>query len=99
MAATGKEELDSSEEKLGTEGIDRSRSGGIGGLEDSSILKRDCKVVVEEESCSIAGESHMELCPKTIVDMRRMHSWLVLQSCPLLCSQIVEKQNPKLTIV
>ena len=54
--------MDPSEEKLGTEGIDRSRSGGIDGLEDSRILLGDCRVVVEEENCSsIAGASHMDL--------------------------------------
>ena len=76
-----------SEEKSGTEGIDRSRSGGIDALEDSRILKGDCRVVVEKEICSIVGKSHTSLCLTTIVDKRRMHSPLMLQLYPLLTVQ------------
>ena len=69
--------VDSSEEKLGEEDIERSRSGGIDGLEDRILLEdcggvvgtEDCRAVVGEDcrsggelkSCSIAGESHMQL--------------------------------------
>ena len=71
--------MDSSEEKLETEGSDRSRSGVIDGLEGGRILLGECRVVVEEESCSIAGESHMFFWLKTIRDVRRMHSSLYAQ--------------------
>ena len=48
--------VDSSEDKLGKEGIDRSRYGGIDKVEGSRILMGDCRVVVEVESCNIVGE-------------------------------------------
>ena len=60
--------MDSSEEKIGKVGIDRSRIGGIDGSEvdrilweDCSGLKgtEDCKVIVEED-CRDRG-SHMDL--------------------------------------
>ena len=50
----------------------------------------DCRVVVEVEDCKVGG-SHVDLLLKTIVDVRRMHSSLRLQSCPLLNSQIVDQ--------
>ena len=62
--------MDSSEERLGTEGIDRSRRGGIDKVENSRIRLGDCRVVLEEEncvgvgglkSCSMSGESHMNI--------------------------------------
>ena len=37
--------VDASEEKLRTEGIDRSRSGGIDGLEDRMTLLGDCREI------------------------------------------------------
>ena len=40
--------VDSSEESSGTEGIDRSRHGGIDKVEDSRILLGDCTVILEE---------------------------------------------------
>ena len=61
--------MDSSEEKLGTEGIDRSRTGCIDGSEDSRILFGDCwkivgtensRVVVDVEDCKVGG-SHMDI--------------------------------------
>ena len=61
--------VDSSEEKLGTEGIDRSRTSGIDGSDDRRTLlgdcmrivsTDDCRVVVEVEDCKVGG-SHMEL--------------------------------------
>ena len=69
--------MDSSEQQLGKEDIDRNKNGGIDGLEDR-ILLDDCGGVVGTEDCgvvgvedcrtggefqsrSIAGESHMHL--------------------------------------
>ena len=61
--------VDSSEEKLGKEDIDRSRSGGIDGSEDSRILLEDCGGIVGTEDCRVVvvedcrtGVSHMDLC-------------------------------------
>ena len=91
--------MDSSEEKLGTEDIDRRRIGGIDGSEDSRISLGDCKeifgsedrrVVVDVEDCRVGG-SHMELSVETIFDVRRMYDSLALHPQPLLSSQIVEQ--------
>ena len=39
--------MDSSAEKLGKEDIDRSRTGGIDGSEDSKILLEDCRRIFD----------------------------------------------------
>ena len=89
--------VDSSQEKIGKEDIDRSRSGGIDGLEDRNLLE-DCGGIVGTENCKVVvvedcrtGGSHMELCFLTIVDVRRMYDSVKLHSLPLLNSQMVEK--------
>ena len=71
---------DSSEENLGKEDIDRSRSGGIDGSEDSRILLEGCGRIVGTEDCRVVaiedcrtGGSHMDLLLMTIVDVRRMY--------------------------
>ena len=92
--------MDSSEERLGMERIDRSRHGGIDKVEDCRILLGDCRADFEEESCagvgglkscSMSGELHMNICLSTVRDKRRMQSSLHFQSCPPLSSHIVEK--------
>ena len=63
--------VDSSEESLGTEEVDRIGHDVTDEAEDSRILLGDCRVVIEEEncigvgglkSCSISGESHLNIC-------------------------------------
>ena len=56
---------------------------GVGGL-------KSCSIVGGFLSCRIAGGSHMDICSRTIRDVRRMQSSLHFQSCPLLSSQVVE---------
>ena len=96
--------MDSSAESLGTEGIDRSRNGGVES-EDCGIDSEDCgnrlescRVDFEEENidrvgglrnCNVSFESHMNRFASSIRDKRRIHSSLHSQACPLLFSQIV----------
>ena len=91
--------MDSSEESLGMEGIDRSRHGGIDKVEDCRILLGDCRVAFEEESCvrdgglkscSMSCKLRMNICLSTVRDQRRMQSSFHVQSGPFLSSQIVE---------
>ena len=60
--------VDSCEDKMGKEDIDRDKSGGIDGLEDR-ILLEDCGRVVGTENCRVVvvedcrtGGSHMVFC-------------------------------------
>ena len=89
--------MDSSEEKIGKVDVDRSRNGGIDGLEDDRILLEDCGRMVSTEDCRVVGVggcrtggSHMDLFLMTIADIRCIYSSLQFHSLPLLVSQIVE---------
>ena len=89
------------------EDIDGNGVGGVDGLEDWILLgnggrvvgTEDCRVVVLEDcrtggklkSCSIAGESHMQICLQTIRDSRRMNSSLNFQSSP---SSVIHEIGP-----
>ena len=85
---------DLSVEKLGTEGIDKTRRGGI----ESGIDKgRNCRVDVAVENCVGVGgvksidmirESHMNICLRSVLDKRRIGSSLHFQLCSSLISQI-----------
>ena len=67
--------LDSSAESLGMEGIDRSRSGGIG-TEEFCGLRCSCCGGMKGSFCggsSIDNKSHMQMFLDTIIDVRRMY--------------------------
>ena len=89
----------SSEEKFGTEDIDRRKIVGIDRSEGSRILLEDCKGIVGTEACRVVvdvedcrvGGSRMESCSKTIVDVLRMYDPLKLHPQTLLHSHIVEQ--------
>ena len=76
---------DSSAERLGTEGVDRSRNGGIkGGIdreEDCRNMSRDCRVGFAVENCVGVGgvksidlvrESFMDICLRSVLDKNRI---------------------------
>ena len=76
---------DSSAERLGTEGVDGTRNGGIeGGIdkeEDRRNMSRDCRVDVVVDNCVGVGgvksidmirESHMNICLRSVLDKRRI---------------------------